>query len=71
MQVDGPQRFQLQGRQRLGDDADFADEIHLIDDYILHVLEPQAPGCWYQPSKAEASIDAGLDEGRIQDLPFK
>jgi hypothetical protein len=71
MQVDAPQRFRLQGRQRPGDDADFADEIHLIDDYILHVLEQQAPGCWYHPSKAEARIDVGLDQGRIQDLPPK
>lgn len=67
LQADAPQRYQLQGRQPLDDDADFADESTKIDDYILHVLNRHEPGRWYFPSERESRIDVGLEVGRIQD----
>lgn len=66
-QSDAPRRYQLQGRQRPTDDSEFADEYHDIDDYILHVLNGCEPGRWYFPSERERRIDAGLEQGRIQD----
>src|SRR5262245_31693462 len=35
LQIDAPHRYQLQGRQRPDDDADFNADIQDIDDYIL------------------------------------
>jgi hypothetical protein len=69
LQADAPTRCQLQGRQPFEDRSEFAHEAHMIDDYVLHVLNRQEPGRWYCPSEDETRIDAGLDDGRIQDLP--
>jgi hypothetical protein len=67
-QPDAPSRYQLQGRQYPDDESIFSDEIAFIDDYVLHVLNRHEPGRWYFPSKRESRIDAGLDQGKIQDL---
>jgi hypothetical protein len=66
LQVDAPQRYQLQGRQPPEDKTRYR-SYNDIDDYILHVLGLHEPGRWYRPSHRELRIDAGVQGGRIQD----